>query len=62
MSLNWKLPRYQLRYKLTNDYDGIVSSYVYDLVISENDIKKAYMILRSVDIDLVIKVEKNSGG
>ena len=62
MSLSWKLPRYLVRYKLTNDYGVIVCSYAYDLLISKNDMTEAYMLLKSVDIVLVIKIEKNSGG
>ena len=61
MTLSWKLPRYPVRYKLTNDYGVIICSYVYDLLISENDMKEAYMILRSVDVVLVIKVGKIVG-
>ena len=62
MRLRWKLPRYLVRYKLTNDYGVIVCSYVYDLLILENDMKEAYMmILRSVNIVLVIKVRKIMG-
>ena len=62
MSLSWKLPRYLVRYKLTNDYGVIVCSYAYDLLILENDMKETYKILiRGVDIVLVIKVGKIVG-
>ena len=33
MRLSWKLPRYLVRYKLTNNYGVIVCSYVYDLLL-----------------------------
>ena len=58
MSLSWKLPRYLVRYEFTDDNVVIIYSYVYDLLILKNNMKEAYMILGTVDVVLVIKVEK----
>ena len=46
--------------KFVNDYGVIICLYVYNLLIAGNNMKETYMILRSVDVVLVIKVEKNS--
>ena len=57
-----KVPRDLVWYKSTNNYDIIICLYVHDLFNSGNNMKEAYMILKSVDIVLAIKVEKNYGG
>ena len=43
-----------------NDYGEIICLYAYDLLISTHNMKEKYMLLRSVNVLLVIKVEKNS--
>ena len=52
------VPRDLVWYKSTNNYNVIICLYVYDLFIYGNYMKKVYMIVWSVDIVIVIKIEK----
>ena len=61
MSLSLKLPRCLIRYKLTDDYGVIVYSYVYDLLISKNNMKEAYTKKYRYCLSYQIKVGKVVG-